>query len=72
MIKRFLLFLFFISSFITKAQEAEPEMADMFRQEGKIYVVIAVMVTIFVAVVVYLAMIDRKVKKLEEELKNKK
>ena len=48
------------------------EMADAFRSEGKIYVVIAVMATVFACLTAYLIMIDRKVKKLEEDLKNKK
>ncbi len=47
------------------------EMADMLRQNGKIYVVIAVLTVIFVALIVYLFYQDKKIKKLEELLKNK-
>jgi len=43
------------------------EMADTLRSEGKIYVVIAVMLVIFSAVAVYLFILDRKVKKLEND-----
>ena len=57
-------------SFFANAQEA-PEMADSFRQDGKIYVVTAVIAIIFVAIVAYLVVIDRKVKKLEDDIKNK-
>lgn len=62
-----------ITTFIN-AQETTngPEMADNFRADGKIYVVIAVMATVFLCLIVYLTIIDRKLKKLEEELKNKK
>lgn len=70
MIKKFILFMFLFASLFVNAQE--PQMADNMRAEGKIYVVIAVMTTIFLCIVAYLVVIDRKVKKLEEELKNKK
>ena len=70
MIKKLALFIFLFTSLFVSAQE--PQMADGMRAEGKIYVVIAVMATIFVCIVAYLIIIDRKVKKLEEELRNKK
>ncbi|WP_367281870.1 CcmD family protein [Tunicatimonas pelagia] len=43
-------------------------MADTFRQEGKIYVVVAVMLLIFSGLVVYAIRIDQKVSKLEKEI----
>lgn len=43
------------------------EMADGLRSEGKIYVVVLVMLAIFLAVAVFLFTIDRKIKKLEKE-----
>lgn len=70
MIKRLILLFFLFTSVLVNAQE--PQMADGMRAEGKIYVVITVLAVIFGCVVAYLVMIDRKVKKLEEELKNKK
>jgi hypothetical protein len=70
MIKKLILFFFLFTSLFVNAQE--PQMADTMRAEGKIYVVIAVMATVFVCIVAYLIIIDRKVKKLEDELKNKK
>lgn len=70
MIKKVILFFFLFTSLFVNAQE--PQMADGMRAEGKIYVVITVLAVIFGCVVAYLVMIDRKVKKLEEELKNKK
>jgi hypothetical protein len=70
MIKKLILFFFLFTSLFVNAQE--PPMADGMRAEGKIYVVIAVMTTIFICVVAYLIIIDRKVKKLEDEFKNKK
>lgn len=43
------------------------EMADTMRSNGKIYVVIAVIVTILAGLILYLIRIDRKVSKLEKE-----
>lgn len=44
-----------------------PQMADVFRSEGKIYVVIAVLSIIFVCLIAYLIYIDIKVRKLENK-----
>lgn len=54
---------------INRAQvmNAEPQMADTFRSEGKIYVVIAVLAIIFTCIVTYLILIDIKLKKLEKK-----
>ena len=51
------------------AQEVtvEPQMADTFRSEGKIYVVIAVISIIFVCLISYLIYIDMKLRKLEKK-----
>jgi CcmD family protein len=43
------------------------EMADAFRNSGKIYVVIAVICIIFAGLAIYLFTIDRRLKKLERE-----
>lgn len=42
------------------------EMADVMRSNGKIYVVVAVLATIFIGLMIYLFRIDKKVQKLEE------
>jgi CcmD family protein len=47
------------------------EMADNLRSNGKIYVVVTSLSIIFIGIVVYLLMLDRKVKRLENMLKNK-
>ena len=47
---------------------AQPvEMADAMRSSGKIYVVIATIVVIFVGLAIYLFSIDRRLKKIEKE-----
>ena len=45
------------------------EMADRFRADGKIYVVIAVVLIILIGLFVYVTSLDRKISKLEKEIK---
>lgn len=46
-------------------------MADVFRSEGKIYVVLAVILILLAGFFIYLFRIDNKLKRLERELKNR-
>jgi hypothetical protein len=46
-----------------------PEMADTMRSNGKIYVVVAVCLTILVGLFLYVAMVDKKVSRLEKRKK---
>ena len=67
-IKTLLSFLFsFMLSIPVFAQDVE--MADVMRSNGKIYVVVAVLVTIFIGIIFYLIRLDRKITKLEKETK---
>jgi presenilin-like A22 family membrane protease len=43
------------------------EMADGMRQSGKIYVVIAVILTILAGLIFYIIRLDRKISRLEKE-----
>ena len=55
---------------MTFAQDTETvEMADAMRQNGKIYVVVAVILTIFAGIIIYLVRLDRKISRLEKENK---
>ncbi len=49
------------------ADTKKAEMADKFRADGKIYVVIAVLVTILLGLIIYVARLDRKINKLEKD-----
>ncbi|MBC5774217.1 hypothetical protein H8S95_09095 [Pontibacter sp. KCTC 32443] len=49
--------------------EPEVEMADTLRQDGKIYVVVVVLLTVLIGLIIYLIMLDRKVGKLEKQFK---
>ncbi len=48
---------------------AQPiEMADTMRSEGKIYVVVAILLLIFAGLIAYLILLDRKITKIEKKL----
>lgn len=65
---RFGLFvLSFVISAVTYAQEAQPQMADVMRSNGKIYVVVAVCLTILIGLFIYVFLLDRKISRLEKE-----
>ena len=55
---------FIFLTFFANAQDVK--MADMMKENGKIYVVIAVMLTILAGLVLYLIRLDRKISKLEK------
>jgi CcmD family protein len=44
-------------------------MADAFRADGKIYVVVAVISVVVIGLIAYLFSLDKKVSKLEKEIK---
>jgi ABC-type amino acid transport system permease subunit len=81
--KKYILILFFIViSFIMQAQNKEKiaitekdytnqeiEMADTFRSEGKIYVVVAVILAILSGIIGYLVVLDKKITSLEKQIK---
>ncbi len=51
------------------AQQPPAEMADTMRSNGRIYVVVAVMLTILIGLVLYMVRLDKKISKLEKENK---
>lgn len=66
MIKRIILsFFLLLCNYALFAQN----MADEMRSNGKIYVVVAVLVTIFLGIVLYLVRLDRKLTRLEKDTK---
>ena len=70
--KVFFIALLVLQNAIAFAQETnnKVEMADTMRSNGKIYVVVAVLLIIFAGIIIYLINIDRKIGKLEGEEKN--
>jgi len=72
MIKRFnLLLLLLLPSGLAAQGSQSVEMADAFRQEGKIYVVVLGLVIILTGVILFLIRVDRKLTRLEREVSSK-
>ncbi|MFM1821649.1 MAG: hypothetical protein RLZZ402_2008 [Bacteroidota bacterium] len=65
----FLLLVSFTLSFTASAQVSDIEMADQFRADGKIYVVIAVVSVVLIGLFAYLFRLERKVTELEKRSK---
>ncbi len=61
--------LLMLSTVAAMAQPNDVEMADGLRADGKIYVVVLVLATIFAGIVALLVRMDRKITKLEKEQK---
>ena len=77
--KKLVTILLLVFSLSALAQEKTPvtsadysnstvEMADVMRSEGKIYVLVGIIVIIFAGITVYLFNTDRKISKLERNL----
>jgi len=64
-------YLFVLSIFVQiglfAQQDSGIEMADVLRSNGKIYVVTAVLLIIFIGLFFYLLSIDRRLKKMESD-----
>ncbi|HTM99203.1 MAG TPA: hypothetical protein VL088_10690 [Pedobacter sp.] len=60
-----------LTTFNLFAQNNEVEMADAFRSNGKIYVVVAVIVIILVGLLLYLFSLDKRLKMLEKKSSDK-
>ncbi len=54
------------------AQTQQPEMADVMRSNGKIYVIVGIILIVLIGLIVYLFLLDRKITRLENKLDNKK
>jgi CcmD family protein len=63
--------LLLIFGFNGLAQQTDIEMADQFRADGKIYVVISVVLLILVGLFIYLFSLGKKISKLEKEISKK-
>lgn len=62
----FLVLLPLLCSFAVYAQD-KSGIGETMRSNGRIYVVVAVMLTILAGLIIYLVRIDRKISKLEKE-----
>lgn len=82
MMKKLLTIILLLFSLSVLAQEKIPvtesdysnnsvEMADQMRSEGKIYVLVGIIVIIFVGITVYVVNTDRRISKLEKTFPRK-
>lgn len=66
----FLLILFVLVHSVNLLAQSEPEMADQFRSDGKIYVVVTVIALVFTGLAIWLFRLDRRIRKMENEHKD--
>ena len=69
-LKSLLIIVFSLTSSLLFAQEEVP-MADVMRSEGKIYVVVAILLTILLGLILYVFLMDRKISGLEKRINKK-
>ena len=67
MLKYLLLVSFVVISFASQAQQ-QAEMADTMRSNGKIFVVVGVILIVLTGLFVYLFSLDKKVSRIEKSL----
>ena len=53
-------------------EDTTVEMADLMRSNGKIYVVVGIIIVIFLGIIFYMVSIDRKISKIEREVFSEK
>ncbi|MBL7832803.1 MAG: CcmD family protein [Cyclobacteriaceae bacterium] len=64
------LMLFMLSGTVVQAQDFE--MADVMRSNGQIYVVVAIILIVLLGLFTFLFTLERKIKRLENKLNDKK
>ena len=65
--KIFLFLIMLCNASLLFAQEKPVEMADVMRSNGKIYIVVAICLTILIGLFIYVWNVDRKIGKMEKE-----
>lgn len=71
-ISEIILSVFLAGLIIPASAQSNVEMADGFRADGKIYVVLAIILIILLGIAGYLLLLDRKVSGIEKRLGAKK
>ena len=71
--KKFLItfFLVFYTLVLHAQKSADERAADFLRQSDNLYVVISILVTIFTGIILFLIFQERKISKLEKQLKER-
>ena len=66
-LRQLLLPICFLLAATTTVFAQDNEMADVMRTNGKIYVVVGVLLIILLGIIVYLITLDRKIQRIEKE-----
>ena len=66
-----ILFVLMVTFIQTASAQTGVDMADTMRSSGKIYVVVAVAAIVMIGILIYLALLDRKISAMEKKIKNK-
>lgn len=60
-----------IALLVTTTAWGQTETESLFRQSGKIYVVVAILSVIFLGIIIYLVALDRRINRLEKQKKER-
>ena len=63
----FIVLLLLSSTGFSQTDEGKVDMADTMRSNGRIFVVVAVVVVILIGLILYLVRLDKKISKVEKE-----
>jgi uncharacterized integral membrane protein len=66
------LYLLLVLTISIGANAQDAEMADVMRSNGKIYVIVGIILIVLVGLIAYLFVLDRKITRLENKLNGKK
>ena len=66
------LYLLLVLTISKGANAQDAEMADVMRSNGKIYVIVGIILIVLVGLIAYLFVLDRKITRLENKLNGKK
>ena len=66
--KKIIPFLVLLLTSLNSFAQEEVQMADQMRADGKIWVVVAVIAIVFIGIITYLVLLDRKINKIEKSL----
>jgi len=66
--KKIIPFLVLLLTSLNLFAQEEVQMADQMRADGKIWVVVAVIAIVFIGIIIYLVLLDRKINKIEKSL----
>lgn len=58
-----------LTTIVSLASAQQAEMADVMRSEGKIYVVVAIILIVLSGLILYLFLLDRKLTRMEKQLR---